>query len=814
MFTIIGIKRRVQYRMRYIQVIVLFLILFVASATAQKNVTIYGKVTNAKSEPLELVSVVVKNTIRGTTTDSNGNYELQLPQGDSITILFSRIGVEKKSLTVSNTGTSIQRNVVLKITSREITEVKVTRDRFESVTMERIDPQKSQTLPVASGNAIEGLVMTLPGVRTNNELSSQYSVRGGNFDENLVYVNDIEVYRPFLIRSGQQEGLSFINPSLVSSVGFSAGGFDAKYGDRMSSVLDIKYRRPTEFAGSVQISLLGASAHAESISKNRKFTQIHGIRYKTNQYLLGTLDTQGEYKPAFLDYQTYMTYRLNDELSLGLLANISQNKYRFRPETRTTSFGTWNIARQFRVFFDGWENDVFTTGTGALSLDYRPTEKTSLKFITSAFITNEQERFDISGEYWINALDNQIGTGTAGDSIANIGVGGYHQHARNYLNASVVSAEIKGIHELGNNLLLWGAKLQNEQIDDEINEWEFRDSAGYSLPYSDSEVLLFNSNNSKVNLSSQRINTYVQNTYVLEANHGDWTFTGGARLAYWSFNNETLFSPRGSFEFIPNWKRKIHLRGAAGIYYQAPFYKEIRNPEGTLNTHIKSQRSAHYVAGLDYYFKKWERPFKFTSEVYYKSMTNLIPYDVDNVRIRYYGDNMSEGYATGLDMRLYGEFVPGVDSWITLSLLKTEEQVTYPTFVTDWVPRPTDQRYNISMFFQDYFPGNPNYQLYLLMHLGGRLPTGPPTGDKSQMVFSYPPYYRADIGLTRKISGEGKENFLKHFKDIYIGVEVLNLLGINNVNSYFWVKDIYNQTYAVPNYLTGRRLNVKLIANF
>lgn len=800
--------------MKYNKVIVLLFLIISAPAFSQQKVTIYGKITNGLSEPLELVSVVVKNSIRGTTSDSNGNYELELPNTDSVTILFSRIGAEKKSIVVPNNGVSIQRDIILKITSSQISEIKVTEDRFESGTMQKIDPKMAQTVPTASGNAIEGLVMTLPGVRTNNELSSQYSVRGGNFDENLVYVNDIEVYRPFLIRSGQQEGLSFINPSMVSSVGFSAGGFDAKYGDRMSSVLDIRYRRPNSFGASINLSLLGASAHVESASKNNKFTQIHGIRYKTNQYLLGTLDTEGEYRPAFLDYQTYMTYRINNNWTLGLLANISQNKYQFRPETRTTSFGTWNIARQLRVFFDGWESDQFTTGTGALSLNFRPSEVTSLKLITSAFVTNEQENFDISAEYWINALDNQIGSGTAGDSIANIGVGGYHQHARNRLNATVASAEFKGIHDLGSNMIMWGAKIQNENIDDEMNEWEFRDSAGYSIPYSDSEVLLFESYNSTVNIASQRINLYAQDTYELETEHGDWTFTGGARYAYWSLNKESLFSPRGSFEFIPNWKRKIHLRGAAGIYYQAPFYKELRNPSGIVNTNIKSQKSIHYVGGMDYYFKKWERPFKFTAEAYYKKMSNLIPYDVDNVRIRYYGDNISEGYATGLDMRLYGEFVPGVDSWVSLSFLKTEEKVSYPTYTTDWVPRPTDQSYNISMFFQDYFPGNPNYQLYLLMHLGGRLPTGPPNGDKSQMVFSYPPYYRADIGLSRKISGEGKENFLKHFKDLYIGVEVLNLLGINNVNSYFWIKDVYNQTYAIPNYLTGRRLNIKLIANF
>lgn len=800
--------------MRYIKSLLLFIALAYVDLHAQNKFVIYGTVSNENGDPLELVSIVVENSMRGTTSDSNGNYELELPQKDSIVILFSRIGVEKKSVTVAYPDKNIPLDMILKVTSQQMLEIEVTENRYESITMDKLDPKLGQNLPDASGNAIESLVMTLPGVRTNNELSSQYSVRGGNFDENLVYVNDIEVYRPFLIRSGQQEGLSFINSKMVANVGFSAGGYDARYGDKMSSVLDIHYRRPQYFSASASVSLLGASVHLETASKNKKFTQIHGLRYKSNQYLLGTLDTKGEYRPSFFDYQTYLTYKINSKLDIGFLGNVSQNVYQFRPQTRSTSFGTWNIARQLNVYFDGWENDKFLTGMGALTLNYLASKKSTIKLITSAFVTNEQENFDITGEYWLNELDTRIGTGTTGDSIANIGVGGYHQHARNRLQANVISAELKGLHDLGVNLIRWGVKIQNEDIDDEINEWEYRDSAGYSVPYSNSEVLLFDAHHANIHLSTQRVNMYVQDSYALKTTKGNLNVTAGLRYAYWTFNNESLFSPRASVEFIPEWKSKVHLRAAAGTYYQAPFYKELRDPSGIVNTEIKSQKSMHYVGGLDYYFKKWERPFKFSAEVYYKQMSDLIPYDIDNVRIDYYGKNMAEGYAKGIDMRFYGEFVPGVDSWISLSLLDTKEKVHYPDFTTDWVSRPTDQSYNISMFFQDYFPGNPDYQLYLLAHVGGRLPTGPPNGNKSQMVFSFPPYYRVDMGMTRKISGEVRQNFLKHFKSIYIGAEVLNLLNINNVNSYFWIKDVYNQTYAVPNYLTGRRLNIKLTANF
>ncbi len=805
--------------MQYIKRLLWLLLWLPVVAFSQSKFVLYGTITNQDGEPLELVTVAVKNTIRGTTTDSKGHYELNLPSSDSVTVMFSYIGVETRQITLANTGKPERYDLVLHVVSKEIKQVNVVQNRRDVITMERIDPKHAQNLPTASGNAIESLVMTLPGVRTNNELSSQYSVRGGNFDENLVYVNDIEVYRPFLIRSGQQEGLSFINSNMVSSVGFSAGGFDARYGDRMSSVLDIQYRRPTSFGASVGVSLLGASAHAETAGKDGRFTQIHGVRYKTNQYLLGSLDTDGEYQPAFLDYQTYLTYRINEKWSLGFLGNVSQNKYQFKPESRTTTFGTWNIARQFKVYFDGWEDDKFTTGMGALTLNYRPDDKNAIKFISSAFVTNEQENFDIVGEYWINALDNSIGTETTGDSIANIGVGGYHQHARNRLNAAVTAFEIKGLHNSDHHLMRWGVKLQNEVISDEISEWEYRDSAGYSITSATrnpDEVQLYESYRSSVNLNTQRINFYYQDTYKWASPSASYTLTAGARYAYWTFNKESLFSPRASFEVIPEWEAKFHFRAAAGIYYQAPFYKELRNPTGVLNEDIKSQKSVHYVGGFDYYFDQWQRPFKFTTELYYKQLSNLIPYDVDNVRIQYYGKNMADGYATGIDMRFYGEFVPGVDSWISLSIMDTRENVKNPndSVASVWVARPTNQSYNVSLFFQDYFPGNPNYQLYLLTHVGGRLPTGPPNGDKTQMKFSYPPYYRVDIGLNRKIVGEGKTNFLKHFKTIYIGAEVLNLFGINNVNSYFWIKDIYNQTYAIPNYLTGRRLNVKLTANF
>lgn len=804
---------------------ILIPLIWASSANAQMRYVIFGKITDADGQPLELVSVQQKNTLKGTTTDSNGNYEISFPYRDSVTIIFSRMGSETIEHVIYPKGDSYKFNVVLPYTVQRITEISVSEQKTQSANMQRIDSKYAELVPDASGNNIEALVMTLPGVFSNNELSSQYSVRGGNFDENLVYVNDIEIYRPILIRSGQQEGLSFINSQMVSSISFSSGGFDAKYGDKMSSVLDIKYRKPQGSAASVSASLLGANVHAEHATKNGKFTQIHGLRYKTSAYLLGSLDTKAEYSPRFFDYQTYMTFQINPKLELAFLANLSKNNYDFRPKNRQTKFGTYNIARALNVYFEGWENDEFQTATGALNLNYRLNNKNLIRLTGSLYNTVEDVAYDILSEYFLNELDNQLGSQTIGDSIENIGVGAALEHARNKLTATVASMSVRGTHVLNANTLQWGLRVNKEYVKDQINEWEVRDSAGYSWPISSNGLELYSHYKTVNELSSTRLNLFVQDSYDFD-NIG-LTLTGGMRLSYWSFNKETLLSPRFSALYTPKWKHKLTFKASTGIYYQAPFYKEIRNREGDLNSNIKSQKSIHYVAGVDYYFRRWERPFKLSAEVYYKSLSNLVPYDVDNVQIRYYGENLSEGYARGMDFRLFGEFVPGVDSWISLSFLKTEEDLLND-FVLDYVdedgrtgtlypgyvPRPTDQAYNISLFFQDYFPGNPNYKVHLKGVYAAPLPFGPPNGQKHQIIDGVRPYTRVDIGFSRIIMVNKQSNFLKHVKQIWIGADVFNMFDINNVNSYFWVPDVYGNTFAVPNYLTGRRFNVSLTVKF
>ncbi len=781
---------------------IFFLIFALNPAFPQKAVSIYGKITDENDSPIELVAVAVSNVLRGTTTDSNGNFQFDYHQSDSVTLLFSRIGYASISRTVPCVEDYAIR-LTMHAVSQQIEAVTVEEDRIESVRMNKLDAKTSSIVPNASGNGVEALITTLPGVSSTSELSSQYAVRGGNFDENLVYVNGIEVYRPILIRSGQQEGLSFINPALVSNIAFSSGGFDAQYGDKMSSVLDITYRQPTEFKASVSLGLLGASAHMESVSKNGKFSQLHGVRYKTSTYLLNTLDTDGEYNPSFLDYQTLLRYRFNNNWSLSFLGNYSYNQYDFIPESRETEYGTYNNAQILKVYFEGWETDAFKTMTGALSLKFSPSLLSEYQLTLSSFMTNERESYDILGEYWINEVDTDLGSDTQGDSIQEIGAGGYMQHARNDLKAKVNAIAFKGSHVFGVNLLSWGVTLQTESIDDDVNEWVMRDSSGYSQPQESGSLSLFEYYNTNNDLLSFRSHGYVQSAYKLEK----FSFNYGLRYNYWSLNNELTLSPRASIVYAPN--DNHYWRLAIGRYVQAPFYKEIRSLTGDINKNIKSQKSIHFVLGYDYFFKMWDRPFKYTFETYYKHMTDLIPYDVDNVRIRYYGKNMSKGYAVGLESRIFGEFVPGVDSWLGLSLLSTKEKLDNTSY---YVRRPTDQRYNFTMFFQDYLPGNPKYKTHLRMIFGGGLPFGAPGSDKSKLTLVSRPYQRVDWGLSHLIASN--KMAVGVVKSLWIDFEVLNLFGIQNTNSYFWVTDIYGYQYPVPNYLTGRRFNLKVTAKF
>ena len=796
----------------------LILILSASSVIAQSNnATLYGKITDEAGKPVEMANISIKSTSIGTVSNRNGEFLLRIPAKKPVVIVFSIIGYQwvEKNITASEEQ-RLELNVSLQKKDQQIDEVQVTDQRRNKTNMDRIDPKYITSIVDAGTGGVEALIKTLPGVSTNNELSSQYSVRGGNFDENLVYVNDIEVYRPFLIRAGQQEGMSFINSDMVSSIEFSAGGFDAKYGDKMSSVLDIKYRKPTEFAGSASVSLLGGSLQLEDLSKNGKFSHITGIRYKTNKYLLGTLDEKGEYNPRFIDAQTYMTYKFSKAFDVSFLGNVAQNQYDFIPQTRKTSFGTFNTAYNATVYFEGQEIDKFVTSTGALVANYHPGERLNMKFIASAFHSKEEETYDILGQYYLNELERNLGSANLGDSVFNIGVGTFLNHARNYLNATVYSLEHKGAYNSERHLLNWGVKVQREMINDKMNEWILRDSTGYAIPYKGDKIQLFSTSNTDNSMNSTRFTGYIQDTYQIPVNKGSLYVTGGLRAQYWSFSKEFLLSPRGTLRYYPDWDANFVFHLSGGIYYQPAFYKELKDREGIIYPNTKAQKSTQVLFGTDYIFRAWDRPFKFTSEMYFKLMTNLIPYKIDNVRIRYLSNQTANGYATGLDMKVNGEFVSGIESWASLSIMKTEEDILNDGH--GYLPRPTDQRFSFSVFFQDYFPGNPTLKMHMTAFYGSRLPAGPPNSERYMDVFRIPPYRRIDLGMSKVLIDPSHKTYrykaFNSIKDLWLDLEVFNLLGINNTISYFWVANNSGDMFGVPNYLTKRKLNLKLTVKF
>ncbi|TKG88894.1 TonB-dependent receptor [Puteibacter caeruleilacunae] len=794
--------------------IVSFILFAIQLPAQQKQITIQGKVTNSKGEPLELVNISLKQTPTvGTVSDSNGNFKFRIPFKQGAIIVFSMLGYTSQEYLIKNAkSTLLTINASLIAKNEDIQEIIVKESKRNYNNFERIDPNLSGVISNANGG-VESIIKTMIGVSSNNELSSQYSVRGGNFDENLVYVNDVEIYRPFLIRSGQQEGLSFINSDMISSINFSAGGFDAKYGDKMSSVLDIRYKDPTKFGASASVSMLGANLHLEDRTKNKKFSYNLGLRYKTNQYLLNTLDEKGEYDPKFIDGQVFLTYHFNDQSTLSFIGNLSSNKYNFVPITRETKFGTYSNARAITIYFDGQEEDKFNTLTGALTYRYRPNSNIDLKFIGSSFYTLERENYDIIGEYLFSELNLDAGINSYGEDKLSLGIGKFHEHARNELVAHVTSFNHKGTIDSDNHLLQWGLKIQHEMIDDEMNQWELRDSAGYSLPHSETEIKFFQSSKTNYEFSSTRLSGYLQETWWF---NNSLYLTGGIRMSYWDYNNEFILSPRASIRWVPQGSKSLIFRLASGFYHQPPFYKELKMLSGEINPNVKAQRSFQVLGGNDYLLKIWDRPFKLTTELYYKHFDGLIPYEIENVRIRYLSDQLSDGYATGLDMKINGEFVSGVQSWASLSIMKTEEDIRGDGF--GYIPRPTDQRINFSMFFQDYLPGNPSYKMNLTMHYGSRLPFGPPNSSKDQHTLRIPPYRRVDMGLSKVLIDEKSRfrrgSWLNNFRELWIGLDVFNLFGIRNTVSYFWVNDIYNNEWAVPNYLTGRRFNVKVSAKF
>lgn len=788
-------------------------------ALAQNNITISGLVTDENGAPIELATVHIEKQLVGTITNLKGEYTINARSEDSVVVVFSMIGYNTRKRVLKKPQGKIRLNVMLPNTGYELGEVTVTESKRQTGSIQSLQIDKAKLMPDASGGSIEAFIATQAGVSSNNELSSQYNVRGGSFDENIVYVNGIEVYRPLLIRSGQQEGLSFINPDMVENVGFSAGGFEAKYGDKMASVLDITYKKPKEFEASASMSLLGASGYVGFATKN--FSMTNGIRYKTSRYLLGTLDVKGEYDPNYIDYQTYINWHPSKRFEIGFIGNFSQNSYNFIPSDRTTKFGTMETAKEFKVYFDGAERDLFRTFFGSIEAKYNINEHNSLSFLASAFKTNEQETYDIQGQYWLSDLDEtEEGSTPENGEGSTSGVGTYLEHARNYLTAKVQSYSLLGKHKINANEIMWGLELKHEAIDEKMREWEVRDSAGYSLPHLPDRVSLIYNLNSKHNISSNRFSFYAQDTYKLNSEIGLFTFNAGIRGSYWGFNREFIFSPRVSVGFIPKFNEDFTFRLASGVYYQAPFYKEFRdtttvngNTEVELNRDIKSQRSIHFVLAADYKFRAMNRPFKVTAEVYYKKLDNLIPYNVDNVRISYYGKNMAKGYATGIDFKLFGEFVKGTDSWITFSLMKTEECIN-----GKWIPRPTDQRYNLSLYFTDYFTKNDRWKLSLKGSLADGLPFGPPHAGREKAVFRTPAYKRVDIGMSYRLldneDGRNYKRIAKPFRNIWLGIDCFNLLGINNVNSYYWVTDVYDNQFAVPNYLTSRQINVRLLFEF
>ncbi len=775
-------------------------LLLVSAPCLAERVTVKGVVRDENGQPVEVANILVEKQLIGATTNLKGEYTIAFESADSVVITYSMIGYQTRRRILRRPTGIITMDITLPSLSFGLQGVTVKETRRQTGTMQHVSMKEARLTPDATGGSVESFIATQAGVSSTNELSTQYNVRGGNFDENSVYVNGIEVYRPLLIRAGQQEGLSFINPDMVENIGFSSGGYEARFGDKMSSVLDITYRRPEQFEASLSASLLGANAYVGY--GNGRLSLTNSIRYKTSEYLLGTLDTHGEYNPAFIDYQAYLHWRPNDHWSMGFIGNISQNSYNFVPHDRSTSFGTLEDIKNLLVFFAGKEQDRFQTFFGSYNLSYAPDQDNSYSLNVSAYHTNERETYDIISQYWLNEVDSAV----------NLGVGTYMEHARNYLHANVASIGLSGEHKTGAHHILWGAELKDERVNERVNEWEYRDSVGYSVPHTGRDLELIYNLRSVNAVHNHRLSAYVQDTWRFTNATGLFVLNAGLRASYWTWNNKPIVSPRASLGFVPADNEKFTFRLASGVYYQSPFYKEFRDTTAVLGSYhvelnhdIRSQRSIHFVAAADYSFSIFDRPFKFSAELYYKALSNLIPYNVDNIRITYYGENCATGYATGLDMKLFGEFVPGTDSWLTCSFMRTEENIN-----GHWYPRPTDQRVKLSFNFSDHFPGTDRWKMNLRATYANGLPFGPPHSGREKQLFRAPAYRRFDIGMSyRPPLPRGVD-----IRNVWLGIDAFNLFGINNVNSYYWITDINNHQYAVPNYLTGLRINFRILCEF
>ena len=798
-----------------------FIIIICLIATLKmmaQEFTLQGRVTDDDNNPVELATVSVVSQGKVAFTSLRGEFSLHLHSADSVAVKFSMIGYKTKVRVLRKPRGKQTLQVVLHTDATMLGDVNVTGEKIQSDQTQEIKIKDIKMTPSANGNGVEGIIQQQAGVSTHSELSSQYNVRGGAFDENSVYINNVEVYRPFLVRSGQQEGLSVINPYMVDKIGFSTGGYGAKYGDKMSSALDITYKtlkakgKKPVVEGSLAASLLGTDAYIGI--GTRKLSWLNSVRYKTTSYLLGSLETKGEYKPNYLDYQTYLSYQPNKRWKIDFIGYISDNHYNFEPSDRETSFGTMENVKSFRVYFDGHEKDRFLTYFGTLGITRNITQNTSLSLLGSAFYTKEQEKYDIQGQYWLDQTETS----------ENLGVGTYFEHARNYLSARVMSAKLMLRHKVQKHNVEAAVTLKREHIEENSIEYEMRDSAGYSVPHTGKDLYMIYSMKARNELNANRMETYIQDTYRFSGGTADSTGNGqthytlnyGVRMSHWNFNRETILSPRISLAIIPANHENTTLRLAAGLYYQAPFFKELRDTTtingvtiASLNEKIKSQRSIHFIAGYDYRFRMNDQRFKISAEAYYKALSNIVPYSVSNVKVVYYGQNECSGHAAGLDFKLYGEFVPGTDSWLSLSLMDTKMKLNGKS-----IPLPTDQRYAVNLFFTDYFPGSRKWRMSLKLAFADGLPFAAPHKELETNSFRATAYRRADIGMSYQLLDNSRHEKKTFLKNVTLGVDCLNLFGIDNVNSYYWVTDVTNQQYAVPNYLTGRQLNARVLLEF
>lgn len=784
------------------------MLLVVTAVASAQQFTLQGKVSDKDGNPIELASVSVLSQGKLVMTNLQGEFHMDLMSEDSVKVHFAMVGYRSKTRVLHNPKGK-QTLLVQLADDNQLGEVVVEGQAPQHGTTKELDIKDMKQGPSATGNAVEEMIQSQAGVSTHSELSSQYNVRGGSFDENSVYINGVEVFRPFLVRSGQQEGLSIINPDMVDKVGFSTGGFEAKYGDKMSSALDITYKRPKETEGSIAASLLGASGYFGLATK--KLTWTNGLRYKTNQYLLGSLETKGDYKPNFLDYQTYLSWQPTKLWQIDFIGNISQNNYNFTPENRDTNFGTMENVKNFRVYFDGQEKDLFRTFFGSIGITRKlKNNKTKVSLLASAFSTKEQERYDIQGQYWL----------TQTETSDNLGVGTYMQHSRNYLTANVGSFKLMMQHRAGKHNFEGAVTYKIERIKENSAEYEYRDSAQYNVPHTGKDLYMYYSLRADNELRANRTEAYLQDTWHFQSRNDSiptlYTLNYGVRFARWSFNGESIFSPRVSLTITPGFNRNLTFRFATGLYYQAPFFKELRDTTtvngitfARLNEKVRSQRSIHAIASMDYRFEMMNRPFKFSAELYYKALSRLIPYSVNNVKVVYYGDTQASGRAMGLDLKLFGEFVPGSDSWLTFSLMNTSMKLNGKS-----IPLPTDQRYSVNLYFTDYFPGTKRWKMSLKLAYADGLPFSAPYKELENASFRAPAYKRVDLGMSYRLYDNDDRMKQSMFKNIWLGVDCLNLLGINNVNSYYWITDVTNQQYAIPNYLTGRQINARVLFEF